>query len=164
MIATICVIISLITPKKATEQNAGIISSGTSDNQSGENSEENEIRALTESNRMKRYIGMFFDNIEEGNFQEAYNVLNQDFKDIYFPTLEEFETYANNNFNSTMLGVTYDNIERWGNNKTGNMYVLWLTIANNTRAQSENGERPQTTFVIIEKDYNKYEMSFSKNI
>ena len=29
-----------------------------------------------------------------------------------------------------MLGITYDNIERLGNNKTGNMYVLLLTISN----------------------------------
>lgn len=165
MIATICVIIALMAPKETTEKNGILNFSETNKNKEQEETEENdEIRSLSESNRMKRYIGIFFDNIEEGKYQEAYNVLNQDFKDVYFPTLEEFTTYANQNFNSSMLGVKYDNIERWGNKKTGNMYVLWLTIANATKMKKEGEEKPQTTFIIIEKDYNNYEMSFSKNI
>lgn len=129
-------------------------------------SEEDEIKTLSESNRMKRYIGIFFERIEEGNYQDAYSVLNQEFKDTYFPTLKEFTEYADKNFNPTVMGVTYDNIERLGNNKTGNMYVVWLTIDNIFAAKKTEEEaeaKEQTNFVIVEKDYNNYEMSFSVN-
>ena len=58
--------------------------------------------------------------------------------------------------------VEYNNIERLGNSKTGNLYVLWLTIGNMFQPKlAEDVEIPETNFVIIEYDYNKYEMSFS---
>ena len=62
------------------------------------------------------------------------------------------------------MTLTYDNVERLGNSKTGNMYVVWVTISNMFQSKLKDGEElPQTNFVIIEYDYNKYEMSFSVN-
>ena len=44
------------------------------------------------------------------------------------------------------------------------MYVVWVTISNMFQSKLKDGEElPQTNFVIIEYDYNKYEMSFSVN-
>ena len=64
-----------------------------------------------------------------------------------------------------LIGIKYDNIERLGNNKTGNMYVLWLTIGSIYQGKLEEDEKlDQTNFVIIERDYNNYEMSFSVNL
>lgn len=125
--------------------------------QETEEEQQNEIKNMSESNRMKRYVGIFFENIENKNYEKAYNVLNYDFKTTYFPTIEKFEEYVKKHFNPSTMGVTYDNIERLGNNKTGNMYVLWLTIFNIFNKQESN----ETNFVIIENDYNNYEMSFS---
>lgn len=119
--------------------------------------QEDEIKKLSESSRMKRYIGIFFENIENKDYESAYKVLNYEFKETYFPNIESFEQYAKINFNPSTLGVTYDNIERLGNNKTGNMYVMWLTISNIYNKE----ESKEINFVIIEKDYNNYEMSFS---
>lgn len=129
-----------------------------------EMSEEEEIKNLSESSRIKRYIGMFFEDIEEGNYQEPYNKLNSEFKKEYFPTLEEFSEYAKKNFGKTSLQAKYENIERLGNSKTGNMYVVWVVIDDliqlkKTAEQEENTRR--TNFVIIEYDYNNYEISFS---
>ena len=56
--------------------------------------EKEEIKNMSESKRMKRYIGMFFEDIEEGKYLEAYSVLNEEFKNNYFPRLEDFEEYA----------------------------------------------------------------------
>ena len=62
------------------------------------------------------------------------------------------------------MTLTYDNVERLGNSKTGNMYVVWVTISNMFQSKLKDGEElPLTNFVIIEYDYNKYEMSFSVN-
>lgn len=159
MIATICVIITLLIPKSKqnpkTAQNSQIIENNTG---TTNNSEEDEIKSLSESNRMKRYIGIFFENIEQGNYQEAYNKLNEDYKNTYFSNLQEFTEYTNENFKSNMLGVTYDNIERLANNKTGNMYVVQVTVADTKKGKIA------TDFVIIEKGYNDYEMSFSANL
>lgn len=168
MIATACLIINIITKNQTPKQTKNILQNTeetTIQNEENENSDEEEIKTLSESSRMKRYIGNFFENIEEGKYQEAYNKLNEDFKYTYFPRLEDFEKYANKNFKYGMIGVTYDNIERWGNSKTGNMYVIWITTAGSNKVKTGNEEeKPQTNFVIIEKDYNNYEMSFSVNI
>lgn len=159
MLATLCVIISLIIPKQNNQENKSGSSQTTSSNNTSETiSQEDEIKSLSESNRMKRYIGIFFENIEQGNYQEAYNKLNEDYKSNYFSTLQEFTDYAKENFKTNMLGVTYDNIERLGNNKTGNMYVVKVTVADMAKGKIE------TDFVIIETDYNNYEMSFSANL
>lgn len=157
MIATACLITSLIN-KKQTENKSNI--NNTEQNQKNEekSNPDEEIKALSESNRMKRYIGKFFEDIEAEEYMQAYNKLNEDFRKNYFSTLEDFIKYADSNFKTSMLGVTYDNIERWGNNKTGNMYIIWITVADSFKGKKE------TNFVIIEKDYNNYEMSFSVNL
>lgn len=165
MIANMCLIIKLVAPKlnKKETKNVSKTQSTSNQNEIEEISEEDEIKTLSETNRMKRYIGIFFENIEEGNYQEAYNVLNKDFKDTYFPTLKDFTQYADKYFKSSLFGVTYDNIERLGNNKTGNMYVIWITTDNIFAPKEEDEEKQQTNFVIIENGYNNYEMSFSVN-
>ena len=119
---------------------------------------------MPETLRIKRYIGFFLEDIENGDYQSAYDVLNEDFKKTYFTNLDEFKEYADKNFNSSIMTLTYDNVERLGNSKTGNMYVVWVTISNMFQSKLKDGEElPQTNFVIIEYDYNKYEMSFSVN-
>ena len=156
MIATLCVIISLIIPKPNKQENkSGNSQTTSSNNINTTTTTEDEIKTLSEANR---YIGIFFDNIDQGKYQEAYNKLNEDYKSNYFSSLEEFTEYAKENFKTNMLGVTYDNIERLGNNKTGNMYVVKVTVADMVKGKIE------TDFVIVEKDYNNYEMSFSANL
>ena len=108
----------------------------------------------------------FFEDIENEDYQKAYDVLNEDFRNTYFPNIEEFTTYVQKYFSSSNLGITYDNIERLGNNKTGNMYVVWIYIRNlldlyKTDEQRETEETNYINFVILEHDYNNYEMSFS---
>lgn len=167
MITLLCVVINALV--KSTQKDK--IENANSNNineisgqDSEEISQEEEVKQLSESQRMKKYIGYFFNNIENEEYQQAYEVLNEDFKKTYFSNLDEFTAYAKKNFGSSMIGITYDNIERLGNNITGNMYVLLLTISNIFQSKLEDDEKlPQTYFVIVEKDYNNYEMSFSVN-
>lgn len=166
MIGVLCFVINAIvkSTKKENNTNTNVNNTSTSSEETTyeEISQLDEIKQLSESGRMKRYIGNFFNSIEDGDYQTAYNVLNEDFKKRYFSNLNEFTTYAKKNFGSSMVGISYDNIERLGNNKTGNMYVLLLTISNIFQGKLDEDEKlPQTYFVIVEKDYNNYEMSFS---
>lgn len=152
-------------PKSANQANNPISSeSNNDDTEEDSGSREDDVKSLPETLRIKRYIGFFLEDIENGDYQSAYDVLNEDFKKTYFTNLDEFKEYADKNFNSSIMTLTYDNVERLGNSKTGNMYVVWVTISNMFQSKVKDGEElPQTNFVIIEYDYNKYEMSFSVN-
>ena len=168
MIGILCFVINAIvkSTQKGNNISTSVNNASTSDEEKDDEqiSQLDEIKQLSESDRMKRYIGNFFNNIEDGDYQSAYNVLNEDFKKRYFSNLDEFTAYAKKNFGSSMVGISYDNIERLGNNKTGNMYVLLLTISNIFQKKLDDDEKlPQTYFVIVEKDYDNYEMSFSVN-
>lgn len=168
MIINIILIIKLTKkPQSSTAQ-----ATPTNTDSTTQTTEENEetvsrvddAKSLPETLRMKRYIGYFLEDIENGDYQSAYDVLNEDFKKTYFTNLDEFKTYADKYFNSSTMTLTYDNVERLGNSKTGNMYVVWVTISDMFQSKLEDGQKlPQTNFVIIEYDYNKYEMSFSVN-
>lgn len=162
MIAAVILIVVLIAKPKTKDKNPNIQANQPQTEEEIEAQEKEEIKSMTESTRMKRYIGMFFENIEEEKYNEAYSVLNEDFKNNYFPRLEDFEKYVKKHFKSSTLAITYDNIERLGNNKTGNMYVVWTTITDIFMPKLEENEKIlQTNFVIIENNYNDYEMSFS---
>lgn len=166
MIINLIVIIRLTKkPKSANQANNPISSeSNNDDTEEDSGSREDDVKSLPETLRIKRYIGFFLEDIENGDYQSAYDVLNEDFKKTYFTNLDEFKEYADKNFNSSIMTLTYDNVERLGNSKTGNMYVVWVTISNMFQSKLKDGEElPQTNFVIIEYDYNKYEMSFSVN-
>ena len=168
MIGVLSFVINAIVKSNQKENNTNITANSTNASSEEAINEQttqlDEIKQLSESSRMKRYIGNFFNSIEDGNYQSAYDVLNEDFKKRYFSNLDEFTTYAKKNFGSSMVGISYDNIERLGNNKTGNMYVILLTISNVFQKKLNEDEKlPQTYFVIVEKDYDNYEMSFSVN-
>lgn len=162
MIAAVILIAVLITKNKTKDVVTNVANNVPQTDEEIEEFEKEEIKNMSESKRMKRYIGMFLEDIEEGNYYDAYSVLNEEFKNNYFPRLEDFEEYAKKYLNSSTLAITYDNIERLGNNKTGNMYVIWTTITDIFMPKlAENEEIEQTNFVIVENNYNDYEMSFS---
>lgn len=166
MIINLIVIIRLTKKPKSADQANNSISSESNNDDTEEDSEsrEDDVKSLPETLRIKRYIGFFLEDIENGDYQSAYDVLNEDFKKTYFTNLDEFKEYADKNFNSSIMTLTYDNVERLGNSKTGNMYVVWVTISNMFQSKLKDEEElPQTNFVVIEYDYNKYEMSFSVN-
>ena len=161
MVILLIGIVLLVQKRKKTGGNNSTLT-GNSQTAEEEMTPEEEIKTLSESSRIKRYVGIFFENIENKDYQASYNVLNQEFKDTYFPTLDEFKKYADIYFDPNTMAIAYDNIERLGNNKTGNMYVLWLKIGNIYMPKlAEDEEMFTTNFVIIEKDINNYEMSFS---
>lgn len=122
-----------------------------------ETEEKEDITSMTEEQRMKYYMNEFFDKIENEEYDEAYNYLNQEFKNKYFKTLNDFKNYSEKNFDMTTMAVEFNNIERLGNPVTGNIYVLWVNLVNVLK----NEDKEETNFVILEKDYNNFELSFS---
>lgn len=118
------------------------------------------LENMGEQDRMQYYYGMFLRKIKQGNYQEAYDLLYDDFKNHYFPTIETFKTYMDLRYTSNMT-VQYQNLER-----LGDIYVLWVNVADLSQ-KKEFGEDvlAYNTFeinvVIQEYDFNDYKLSFS---
>ncbi len=124
--------------------------------------EEEDVSEMTEQERMELYVNNFFDKIEKRDYETAYNYLNQDFRNNYFNTLDSFKEYCEENFKMTSLAIEFNNIERLGNPVNGNMYVLWINILNIfEKSKEQTEEQDETNFVILEKGYNDFELSFS---
>lgn len=111
------------------------------------------LQTMEERDRMEYYVGIFLDHIESGEYEKAYSLLYEDFKQNYFPTLESFEQYLPTIF-SEMADIKHENIER-----NGDIYVLWLSITD--AINGKPGEEKKMNIVIEENDYNDFAISFS---
>lgn len=118
------------------------------------------LENMGEQQRMQYYYGMFLRNIKSGNYEDAYDVLYDEYKKNYFPTLETFKKYMDLRYTSNMT-AQYTNMER-----NGDIYVLWVTLADLSKKEVfPDGIEGYDTFsinvVIQEYGFNDYKMSFS---
>ena len=111
------------------------------------------LQNMEERERMEFYFGMFWRNIENHEYEDAYDLLYSEFKQTYFPTLDSFTQYVQNKF-PQMAVLEYENIER-----NGDVYVLWVYVVDALGKQTD--EKQQINVVIQENDYNDFVMSFS---
>jgi hypothetical protein len=120
-----------------------------------QDSETERISSMTERARIEYYATKFLNYVEAENYSEAYNLLNDTYKQNYFPTLSSFEKYAKSNF-SKMMNIDYTNFER-----SGEVYVIWMTITDAINGGPDSGK--EINFVVKENSYNDFELSFSAN-
>lgn len=111
------------------------------------------LQNMEERERMEYYFGIFLEDIETGKYEKAYQLLYEEFRKTYFPTLEDFEKYLPTIF-SEMSHITHENIER-----NGDVYVLWITIID--AIDGKPGQPKEMNIVLQEKDYNDFALSFS---
>lgn len=122
-----------------------------------EEKEEEEIatlKTLGERDRMERYFGKYIGYIEEEEYEKAYNLLYEEFKQNYFKTLDDYVKYIKETY-PEMISVEYTNIER-----QGQYYVLFVDIVD-LMAASGNENKISQNIVIYETDYNEFYISFS---
>lgn len=112
----------------------------------------NELKDMSERERMEFYFSEFMDYIENGKYQEAYNLLYPDFKDNYFKTLDDFKKYVNKTY-PEFVSFSYNDIER-----QGNIYVLMITVINPDLSKSE--AKKSQRIVIKENNFNDFVLSF----
>lgn len=112
------------------------------------------IKAMNERTRIEYYVSRYIKLLEDEKYEEAYRLLNKDYKKNYFSTQKEFSEYCENNF-PRMADVSYDNFER-----NGDLYVLWITIGDAINGSKQSAK--SINFVVKENDFNDYELSFSK--
>lgn len=118
-------------------------------------SEMSRLKEMTERARIEYYVTKFMDYIEEEDYESAYALLNNDYKNNYFSSRTKFEEYVKKNF-SKMMDIDYTNFER-----SGNLYVIWMTVTDAINGGPNSGK--EINFVVKENDYNDFELSFSAN-
>jgi competence protein ComGC len=112
------------------------------------------LLSMGERDRMEYYVSNFINLVEKKEYEKAYDLLYDEFKNNYFPTAGQFQTYAKKYFPS-MASLDFTNIER-----NGDVYVLWVTITDPINGKkSEEGK--EYNFVIRENNVNDIDLSFS---
>ena len=124
--------------------------------------EENEQEAvleklydMTEQDRITYYCAEFFKLVDNGEYEEAYEILYEEYKENYFPTLASFKVYMQDYFPDD-FSLDYTNIER-----LGDIYVLWVDVADTLNGSY--GNNFSFNVVIRENDFDDYDLSFSKD-
>ena len=112
-----------------------------------------QLKNMTEKKRMQTYFSKYLSYMEEENYEQAYNLLYDEFKQNYFPTIEEYIEYVEKTY-PKMLLVNYENMERQGK------YFILDTTITGTNEQGETVKIEQK-FIVYEKDYNDFMMSFN---
>ena len=110
----------------------------------------NKVATLPEKNRMQIYFGNFITLIEQNDYEGAYDLLNESFKENYFPTINDFAQYIQK-YPKNMT-VDYQNIDR-----QGELFVLTVEIKD---IFNKDAETINQRVVIRENDTNKYTISF----
>lgn len=109
------------------------------------------LATLGERDRMEYYCGVYFKHIEKKEYDEAYKLLYPEFKQKYFPTIEEYEQYIQKTYPKNWA-LEYDDITR-----QGSIYVLRLKILD--ILGSKDNEKVQR-IVVKENNYNDFVISF----
>ena len=120
-------------------------------NEEIEQMEKNDLGEMGERDRIEKYVADFLESIENSEYEVAYEMLNNDFKNNYFPTFSDFEQYAKNKFPS-MIAVEHTNFER-----NGDVYIVWTNLSN---PMGSKDSAIEMNFVVKENDLNDFELSF----
>ena len=117
-----------------------------------ENMNKTKLSNMTERDRVEYYISSFIKLIESENYEKAYDMLYEDFKETYFPTLSTFEEYSKSKFPKVIL-LEHTNFER-----NGDIYIMWTNLSN---ALGSKDEKIEINFVVKENDLDDFVLSFT---
>ncbi len=110
-----------------------------------------EVKKMEEKQRMTYYFSKYITYLEEKKYEKAYNLLYNEYKNNYFPTLENFEKYAKEKYPDFMK------IEHTYMSRQGEYYILTVNIYN--LLTNEVIEKEQK-YVIKENDFCDFVLSF----
>lgn len=108
------------------------------------------LKSKGESQRIKEYLSMYLNYIEAKQYEKAYNLLYTEFKELYYPDLEMFIAYVENNYFDVMR-IEFEDIQR-----QGQYYILSVELIDIT----EDLNSKQQKFVIYENGVNDFMLSF----
>lgn len=148
LIAIIAISNNLNKSDNTTEQNK----IETSNNKIKEDEEfVKKLKKVSESERIRMYLGKYFKYIESKDYDTAYNLLYPDFKANYFPTIEDFKNYLQKEKFPEVPDIQYINIYL-----RGTYYIVDITITD----LINSGYKKTGNYIVQENDYNDYYISF----
>ncbi len=109
-----------------------------------------ELKGMGEASRMKFYVSKYISYLEEGDYESAYNLLYDEFKQNYFKTQEEFTAYVKNKY-SDIITLDYEKTER-----LGPYYVVTV----NFKDLINDAKNYTQLFVLKENGFNDFVLSF----
>ncbi len=109
-----------------------------------------ELKDMGEVKRMQFYVSKYFSYIEARDYENAYKLLYDEFKQNYFKTQEDFEKYVKNKY-SDIITLNYENLER-----LGTYYVLTVNFSD----LIDNQKNFTQLFVVRENGFNDFVLSF----
>ena len=110
-----------------------------------------DLSKLTERERIEAYVTSFANAVEAGDYEKAYNMLHEEFKSKFFPTLDSFETYAKDKL-PVVFAMKHTNFER-----IGDTYVLWVDMQDALSSKAP----VEMKFIVKENAMNDFVLSFS---
>ena len=149
LVITAIVIIILINNQNSENKNRNELDDNTLE-QIEQNALIENLADMTELNRVQTYFGEFLENLQLEKYEEAYNHLNENFKNKYFETLEKFTKYVNKKYPKNAY-VKYTTYER-----QGERYILTVSIGEVLNKDIEEFEQ---RVVIRENGVNQYTIS-----
>lgn len=105
-----------------------------------------------ERERIEAYFGSFISEIQREDYEKAYNMLNENFKNNYFNQEADFENYIKSKYPTSNIIVKYNNIER-----QGEVFIITVTLDD---AFDSNFEEIEQRVVIRENSANNFKISF----
>ena len=109
------------------------------------------LQEMSELERMQFYFGEFLNYTEIGEYERAYDKLNENFKNTYFNDLQIFITYIENYYPYSAT-IEYKEFDRYGD-----IYVLKVKISSSTNNTFEPFEQ---NVVVHEFGAHNYKISF----
>lgn len=125
--------------------------SNVEESKSPEEIELERLQKMTERDRIEYYFSKFINLIKDEEYEKAYNLLYPEFKENYFKTQQEFETYVKKIYPKS-VGFSYNNIDR-----QGNIYILMITVIDTNK---RIGEEKSQRIVVKENGINDFVLSF----
>lgn len=104
----------------------------------------------TEATRIKNYIGQFYTQIDIKEYNNAYNMLFDSFKENYFKTEIEFEEYVKSKYPKKLI-LNHTKLDR-----EGKYYIATVEVIDALNTQNKFTQR----IVVEETELNKFNISF----
>ena len=134
-----------------TTDNEDIIDNRTEDEKNQELI--SKLKRADESERIRTYLGIYFKYIENKNYEDAYELLYNDFKQNYFPSLNDYKKYIEKCNYPELLSIDYKSISM-----QGDYYIVVVKIGD--LLSKSNTIDNEVKFVIKENNYNDVYISF----
>lgn len=113
-----------------------------------------ELSQLQQYDRIKYYFDKYLFYIEEQDYESAYALLHDDFKQEHFKTVEEFTQYVVNKY------PVVNTIEYTEYDKLGPYHVLTIKFSDILNSTNDNVPSFEQKYILIETELNGYKLSF----